>query len=103
MRLSRPPVAILAAALLVPAIPALAAVETPESHFGHKMGADRKLLDWDKVVSYFRALEKSSDRIRVDDLGKSTEGRPFIAATIALPETLRNLDRYRDIQARLAD
>ena len=85
------------------ALSAFAAVPTPESHFGHRMGADRVLLDWDKVVSYFQALEKSSDRIRVAELGKSTEGRPFIAATISAPETLKNLDQYRTIQKRLAD
>src|SRR5687768_8062986 len=97
MRLSR----FAAAVLLV--IPLVAEIRTPEAHFGHRMGADRKLLDWEKVVSYFRLLEKSSDRIRVEELGKSTEGRPFIAAIIAAPATLRELDRYRDIQARLAD
>ena len=80
-----------------------AAVPTPESHFGHEIGVDRELLDWDKVVSYFRALEQSSDEIRVEELGKTVEGRPFIAATIAEAETLRNLDRYREIQRRLAD
>jgi len=90
-------VALLAAGLLAGAVP------TPESHFGHKIGADRTLLDWERVVSYFRALEKSSDRIRVKELGKSTEGRPFIAATIAAPNTLRNLERYKRIQNRLAD
>ena len=73
------------------------------SHFGHAIGADKTVLDWDKVVSYFRLLDKSSDRIRVAELGKTTEGRPFIAATIAAPETLRHLDRYIDIQHRLAD
>ena len=82
---------------------ATAAVPTPESHFGHAMGADRKLLDWAKVVSYFESLDKNSDRIRVDQLGRSTEGRPFISATIASPETLRKLDRYKEIQKRLAD
>ena len=67
------------------------------------MGAERRLLDWDKVVSYFHALERTSGRIRVRELGKSTEGRPFLAATIAAPETLRDIDRYREIQRRLAD
>ncbi len=67
------------------------------------MGASGKLLDWDKVVSYFEALSRASDRIRVRELGKTTEGRPFLAATIAAPETLRDLDRYREIQRRLAD
>jgi hypothetical protein len=78
-------------------------VPTPQSHFGHPVTEDRKLLDWDKVVSYFHALAQSSDRVRVEDFGKSTEGRTMIAAFIAAPETLRDLDRYRTIQQRLAD
>src|SRR5687767_9398451 len=82
---------------------AVAAVPVPEAHFGHKIGAARTVLDWGKVVSYFRLLERSSDRLRVEELGKSTDGRPFIVATISAPETLRNLDRYRQIQAKLAD
>jgi hypothetical protein len=67
------------------------------------MGADRTVLDWDRVVSYFRALEQSSDRLTVNELGKSTEGRPFIAVTISSPATLRRLDRYAWIQKKLAD
>src|SRR5579863_2903304 len=82
---------------------AFAAVPSPESHFGHPIGVDRQLLDWDKVVSYFYALANSSDKIRVAEYGRSAENRPLIVATIASPETLRNLDRYREIQRRLAD
>jgi hypothetical protein len=82
---------------------ALAAVPSPEAHFGHRMGDDYKLLDWEKVVSYFDALSRSSDKIRVRTLGQTTEGRPFIAAWISDPGTLRQLDRYREIQRRLAD
>jgi hypothetical protein len=91
--------------LLVACISAqpFATIPTPESHFGHPIGVDRELLDWDKVVSYFEALAKTSDKIRVEELGKTAEGRPFIAATISSPATLRNLDRYREIQAKLAD
>jgi hypothetical protein len=92
-------VALLAAACFV----AAGAVPTPESHFGHRMGADRKLLDWGKVVSYFQALDDASDRIVTRDLGKSTEGRPFIAAWISNAETLAKLDHYQGIQKRLAD
>src|SRR3984893_1517369 len=82
---------------------AVAAVPAPRSHFGHEIGADRTVLDWDKVVSYFHALAKSSDRIRVEELGKSTEGRPFLSAFIAEPDTLQHLDRYLAIQQKLAD
>jgi hypothetical protein len=93
----------LTALVVVTAAALAASVPTPDSHFGHAMGVDRKLVEWERVVSYFRLLEKNSDRLRVAELGKSTEGRPFIAAIIASADTLRNLDRYRDIQGRLAD
>ena len=80
-----------------------AEVPTPESHFGHRMGEDRQLLDWSKVVSYFYALEKSSDRLKVREYGKTTEGRPMIAGFIASPETLKQLEKYHVIQSKLAD
>ena len=80
-----------------------AAVPTPAAHFGTTVEADRVVLDWAKVVTYFQALEKSSDRIRLTEIGRTTEGKPMILATIAAPETLRRLDRYREIQQRLAD
>src|SRR5271156_4802029 len=90
-------------AILFLAATSFAQIPTPESHFGHPIGVDRQLLDWDKVVSYFYALARSSDKIRVAEYGRSAENRPLIVATIAAPETLRTLDRYREIQRRLAD
>jgi hypothetical protein len=88
---------------LLAAWSAIAAVPTPESYFGHPIGADRTVMDWSKVVGYFQILAKSSDRIRFEELGKTADGRPFIAVTIADAATLKNLDHYRDIQQRLAD
>ena len=75
----------------------------PESHFGHPIGVDRVLLDWDQVVSYFYKLEKSSPAIHVEEIGKTVEGRPFIAAIISSPENMKNLPKYLEIQRRLAD
>ncbi len=85
------------------AIAAAAAVPTPQSHFGHAIGVDYELLDWDKVVTYFQALEKSSDRIKFMELGKTVEGRPQIAVAISSPANIKNLEHYRDIQLRLSD
>jgi hypothetical protein len=81
----------------------VAAPPTPESWFGHKIGADRELLDWNKVVSYFYELPKSSDKIKVWEYGRSAENRPMIVAMIAAPEVLRDEKRYQEIQRRLAD
>jgi hypothetical protein len=61
------------------------------------------LLDWDQVVSYFYQLQKASPSIRVEEIGKTAEGRPFIAATISSPENIKHLDKYLEIQRRLAD
>ena len=83
--------------------PAIAAVPNPAAHFGHPIGVDNELLDWDKVVTYFQALEKSSDRIRFKELGKSADGRPQIAVTISSAANIKNLDHYLDIQRRLSD
>jgi hypothetical protein len=92
-----------AAFLFLAAWQASAAVPVPSTYFGHPIGADRQLLDWDKVVSWFTVAAASSDKIRVMEYGRSAEGRPLIVAAIAAPETLRDLDRYREIQRRLAD
>ncbi len=98
------PFARFTATLLAGAALYAAAIPTPESHFGHKIGIDRVLLDWDQVVLYFYKLQKAAPgSIRVNELGKTVEGRPFIEAIISAPETLRQLDKYRDIQRRLAD
>src|ERR1700693_1571429 len=91
------------ALVLLLAASAFAAVPTPESHFGHKIGVDNELLDWDKVVTYFQALPKSSDRIKFQELGKTVEGRPQIAVTISSAANIKNLDHYLDIQRRLSD
>lgn len=85
-------------------LPLLAAQPpSPEQHFGHSMGADRSVLDWHRVVSYFRLLEEKSQRVKFLEYGKSTEGRPMIAAVISAPGTLQNLEKYLQIQRRLAD
>jgi hypothetical protein len=80
-----------------------AAVPTPESWFGFRMGEDRKLASWERVTGYFEELPKTSPRIRVEHIGNTVDGKPMIAAFISDAATIRDLDRYRQIQARLAD
>ena len=90
-------------AAVVTAVPAGAALPTPESHFGFRMGTDRELVEWDDVVDYYRLLAKADRRVHVDELGLTTEGRPFLLVTVADPRTQAELDDYKRIQSRLAD
>ncbi|MEP6719315.1 MAG: M14 metallopeptidase family protein [bacterium] len=70
---------------------------------GFTPGDDRKLASWAQVIQYFETLDKASDRVRFEELGKSTMGRPFVMATISAPENLRRLEEYKEIQELLAD
>ena len=90
-------------AALLTAVPLLAQLPSPESHFGFPMGEDRRLVDWADVVAYYEKLDAADPRIRVDELGKTTDGKPFLLATISSAATMRSLERYRGIQGRLAD
>ena len=64
---------------------------SPEEFFGFKMGLDGKLARWDRIVEYFHVLEVGSDKIKVFELGKSTEGNPFLLAIISSPENFHPL------------
>jgi hypothetical protein len=78
-------------------------VPSPESFFGFQMGADRKLANWDRLLEYYRVLDKASNRMQLVELGKSSEGRPYVAIFISSPANLEKLDHYRQLNARLAD
>ncbi|MGD0364551.1 MAG: M14 metallopeptidase family protein, partial [Bryobacteraceae bacterium] len=79
-----------------------AAVPTPASHFGYTPGDDYKLADSTEIYAYFQKLAAASDRIRLQEFGRSSEGRPMYVAFISAPENLKKLDRYRQICQRLA-
>ena len=76
---------------------------SPASVIGFEPGTDRRLPEWKDVVAYFGALDAASARVEVHVLGRTTLGRPFIAAFIGDSATIAQLPRYREIQRRLAD
>ena len=80
-----------------------ARITPPEEFFGFKLGSDRKIARWDKITEYFYKLESESDRIKVKELGKSTEGNPFLLVIISSPENLAKLEHYRQVNSRIAD
>jgi hypothetical protein len=80
-----------------------ASLPSPEKFFGFKMGADRKLANWDKLHEYYQTLAKSSNRVKLVEVGKSSEGRPYIALFISSPANLAKLEQIRQINAKLAD
>ena len=76
-------------------------LQTPEQFLGFKVGADNKLVRWDKIVDYMKLAAANSDRVRFRELGRTSDNNPFIALEISSPDTLNNLDRYKQMERKL--
>ena len=88
--------------LLVAGLLGGASLETPEQFAGFRVGADKKLVRWDRLVEYMQKAAAASPRVKFEEYGKTTNGNPFIVVTISSPETLGDLPRCRENQRRLA-
>ena len=84
-------------------LPVWGEIPSPEGSLGFQVGADRKLADWQEIVSYFRELEQNSDRVVVQELGRTAQDNPFLLVVISHPDTLADLAAFQKIQELLAD
>jgi hypothetical protein len=92
------------AALAVPVsvLSAQGRITSPKAQFGHNIGDDYWLATYDQFVDYWHKLDRESDRMVVQEIGKTAEGRPQLMAIISSPENMKHLDRYKEISSRLA-
>lgn len=79
-----------------------ASVPAPRDVFGFVPGDDYKLFTWDQDVDYFRKLDAASDRIVVEEIGKTVLGKPMLLAIISSEANLKQRARYKAIARRLA-
>lgn len=82
---------------------AFSQIPRPEDILGFKVGTERKVADMFQIIDYFHRLDKASDRVLLKEVGKTTEGNPFIVAIITSADNHKNLDEYRKYQQLLAD
>jgi hypothetical protein len=75
----------------------------PAEHLGHPVGADFKLPGWKVVSDYYRHLASASPHVRLESVGKTTEGRDFLVATISSEENLDRLDEIKRYTRQIAD
>ena len=92
----------LAGGLARPALAQATAVTSPEKFFGHLIGDDYRLPNYDQLTAYWQQLDRESDRMKLVDIGKTAEGRRSCMAIVTSPENHRNLERYKEIATRLA-
>jgi len=77
-------------------------ITSPKEQFGFNIGDDYVLANYTQYVDYLKKLDAESDRMTVEEIGTSSEGRPIYLAIITSPENLKNLARYKEISQRLA-
>ncbi|MEO8075487.1 MAG: M14 metallopeptidase family protein [Acidobacteriota bacterium] len=83
--------------------PAAARLTTPIAEWGHNLGDDHFLVNYQQLISYWKKLENESPRVHVVDIGKSSEGRPMLMAIVTSPANYQRLAEYKRIASRLAN
>ncbi len=79
-----------------------AQVTTPEQQFGHRVGANYELVNYTGLQAYWEKLASESDRMVLDTIGFTEEGRPQLMAILSSPENHENLSEYKGIARRMA-
>ena len=102
MRSSRPWRAAVLPLVFLASVARAQHITSPKEQFGHNIGDDYWLANYDQFQEYWRKLAKESDRMKLVEIGKSAEGRPQLMAIISSPENMKKLDRYKEISRRLA-
>jgi len=78
-------------------------IPTPEQFLGFKVGTDFKLASYNQISEYFKILAHFSDRIQLENIGSTTEGKKLLLAIISSAENLEKINYYQSQQAQLAD
>ena len=78
------------------------AITSPKREFGFIVGEDYQLINYTRLLAYWKKLDKESDRMSMVNIGTSSEGRPMVMAIITSPRNHGRLDFYKQIAKKLA-
>ena len=76
-------------------------IPTPKEVIGHEIGEWH--ITHDKLVQYMYALANASERVSIEDRGKTFEGRPILLLTITSEENHSNMDEIIDNHQKLTE
>ena len=78
-----------------------AEVPQPKDVLGYEVG--EHYADWNDVLKYMEALQKHSDRVKVEMKGETYQHRPIIEVTITSAANLKKLEQIRAEHLQLTD
>src|SRR4026208_2589413 len=88
---------------LVDHMPASDTVPSPLKFLGRIPGKPGELTYAKDINRYYEALAKASARAQFWKIGQTEEGRDQVILAIADEATIKDLDKYKDILAKLGD
>src|SRR5438045_9639113 len=83
-------------------LPAQTHVTSPREQFGYDIGTDYVLPNYQQFSAYWHKLDSESDRMIVQSIGKTAEGRDQLMAIITSPANHAKLAHYQEIARKLA-
>ena len=84
-------------------MPAIAQdIPSPKEHFGFNIGDDYKLANYTQAEAYYKKVAEASDRVKLEVIGQTEEGRNQYVMIVSSPENIKKLGEYKDIAQRLA-
>lgn len=89
--------------ILLLSLAIVAQVPTPKSVLGFHPTDERTIADWGQIRGYFTKLDAASPKVKVEEFGRTTLGKPMIVAYISSEANIRDLERYKLISQKLAD
>jgi hypothetical protein len=78
-------------------------VPSPADVLGRIIGTPGELSRVAEIYGYFRKLDEASDRVQVQTIGHTEEGRDILLVAVSDAENIAQLDRWKEVTARLAD
>lgn len=79
-----------------------AQIPSPTETLGFEVGADFHLATYEQSIAYLRKLETASDKIKLIQVGYTSEGREWYCALISSKQNLDNIEKIKEITKKLA-
>ena len=77
-------------------------ITPPRAILGFDIGDDYRMMNYTQISALWQTWVRESDRMKLESIGLTAEGRPQYMAIISSPANLAKLEQYRQISKRLA-
>ena len=77
-------------------------IPSPKSHFGFNIGDNYHLATFTQTEGYFKKLAAASNKVKLQVIGKTEEGRNQYMLIVSDPSNIKQLEKYKSISQKLA-